>query len=143
MLDQSTAAGYAAFILRVSMGILFVIHGGLKLLVFGPAGTVGYFASLGLPAIAAHATIAAEIGGGILLILGLFSRWVALALVPLMLGTIVLVHGDKGFFFSAPGGGWEYPAFWTVTLLVQALLGDGAFALRAGAAAPRFAAAAR
>lgn len=143
MLDQNAAADYAAFVLRVTMGILFVIHGGLKLFVFGPVGTVGYFASLGLPAIAAYATIAAEMGGGILLIVGLFSRWVSLALVPVMLGTIVLVHGAKGFFFSAPGGGWEYPAFWTVALIVQALLGDGAFALRLGTPVPRMAAATR
>jgi putative oxidoreductase len=40
------------------------------------------------------------------------------------------VPGAAGFFFSNPHGGWEYPAFWIVAPLVQALLGDGAYALR-------------
>jgi putative oxidoreductase len=40
------------------------------------------------------------------------------------------VHGGNGFFFTNAGGGWEFPAFWAIALLVQALLGDGAYALR-------------
>ena len=55
------------------------------------------------------------------------------SLVPIMLGA-TWAHVDNGWLFSAPKGGWEYPAFWTVTLVVQALLGEGAFALRLGAA---------
>jgi len=124
--------GYAALLLRVSLGLLFVIHGAFKIFVFTPAGVVRMFGNLGLPEPLAYATIAFEILGGAALILGLFTRWVALAFVPLMLGIIVLVHGSKGFLFSAPGGGWEFPAFWTVALVVQALLGDGAHALRRG-----------
>jgi putative oxidoreductase len=50
-------------------------------------------------------------------------------LVPILLGAIVTVHGAAGFFFSNAHGGWEYPAFWAVALVAQALLGDGAFAL--------------
>jgi putative oxidoreductase len=46
-----------------------------------------------------------------------------------MLGTIVLVHGKNGFFFTNKDGGWEYPAFWVVGLVVLALLGDGAAAM--------------
>jgi putative oxidoreductase len=79
-------------------------------------------------------TFAAELVGGILLILGVRTRWVALALVPIMLGA-TWAHAGNGWVFSAPKGGWEYPAFWTVTLFVQALLGDGAYALRFGGAA--------
>ena len=60
---------------------------------------------------------------------GIGSRWVALALVPLIAGTIVLVHGRNGCLFSNKDGGWEYPAFWIVGLLVLAALGDGAAAL--------------
>jgi len=40
------------------------------------------------------------------------------------------VHGAAGFFFTNPHGGWEFPAFWSIALIVQALLGDGAYALR-------------
>jgi putative oxidoreductase len=65
----------------------------------------------------------------VLLIAGVHVRTVSLALVPVLLGA-TWVHAGNGWLFSAPNGGWEYPAFWTVTLVVQALLGDGRFALR-------------
>ena len=88
-----------------------------------------FFASLGLPSELAYVTIAAEIIGGLALIAGFRTRIVALALTPILLGAIVLVHGSAGFFFNNANGGWEYPAFWIVALVAQALLGDGAFAL--------------
>ena len=52
----------------------------------------------------------------------------------MLLGTIVTVHAANGFFFDAPKGGWEYPAFWITALVAQALIGEGAFALRPSAA---------
>ncbi|MDP5305852.1 DoxX family protein [Paracoccus spongiarum] len=115
----------AALILRVAMGVLFLAHAGLKIFVFTPAGTAQFFASIGLPGALAWVVIAAELLGGLALILGYRTRLVALALVPVMLGTIAFSHGAKGFFFSNEGGGWEYPAFWTLALIVQALLGSG------------------
>lgn len=123
-------ADLAATILRVSMGILFLAHAGLKLFIFTPPGTAAYFASLGLPGPLAYVVIAAELFGGIALILGVYSRWVSLALAPILLGSIYAPHGAAGFIFSNEGGGWEFPAFWAVTLVVQALLGDGAYALK-------------
>ncbi len=121
--------GVAALLLRLSLGIMFYAHAWLKIKVFTPAGTAKYFESLGVPGWLAYATMAAEIAGGTLLILGIETRWVALALVPLILGTIVLVHGKNGWVFTNKDGGWEYPAFWAVGLLVLALLGDGSAAL--------------
>jgi putative oxidoreductase len=53
---------------------------------------------------------------------------VSLALIPILLGA-TLQHAGNGWLFNVTGGGWEYPAFWTVTLLVQAGLGAGAWAL--------------
>ncbi len=129
MIDQRTAP-YAALVLRLALGLMFVAHGALKLFVFTPAGTVGYFASLGLPAIFAYLTIAAELGGGVLLLLGVATRPVALALIPLLIGAGVLGHGGNGWVFSNQGGGWEYPAFLVVAAVVQVLLGDGAAALK-------------
>lgn len=126
-------ADLAATLLRVTLGGLFLAHSGLKLFVFSPAGTAGYFASLGLPGALAYLVIAAELLGGIALILGIYGRWVSLALVPILLGAIYAPHGAAGFFFSNEGGGWEFPAFWAVTLVVQALLGDGAYALKRAA----------
>lgn len=124
-------APYAALLLRFALAGLFSAHAGLKLFVFKPAGTVGFFKSLGLPGWLAYVTIAAEILGAAALVFGIWPRLVALALVPLMLGTIVTVHGKAGFFFTNPNGGWEFPAFWTVGLIVLALLGDGTLTLAA------------
>ena len=128
MTDTQTSA-YGALVLRVALGVLFLAHAGLKLFVFTPAGTVAFFGSLGLPAAFAYATIAAELFGGVALILGLWTRAVSLALIPILVGAIVMVHGKAGFFFTNAGG-WEFIAFWIVALVAQALIGEGAFALR-------------
>lgn len=64
-----------------------------------------------------------------MLILGVGARWVALALITELIGTIVLVHGANGWLFSNEGGGWEYPLFLIMASLALGLLGDGAFAL--------------
>lgn len=143
MIDSRTAS-YAALLLRVTMGVLFLAHAGLKLFVFTPAGTAQFFGSIGLPGALAYIVMLAEIVGGIALILGIQTRWVALALMPILLGAIFTVHLAAGFFFNNPNGGWEYPAFWALMLAVQALLGDGAYALRpsvmpSAAAQPRHA----
>lgn len=136
MIDARTAP-YAALLLRVALGTLFLAHAWFKLFVFTPAGTVAFFGSLGLPAVVAYLTILAEIAGGVALILGVMTRWVSLALAPVLLGAVILVHLPNGFFFfTAPEGGWEYPAFWGLALLCQALLGDGAFSLRRTMAKP-------
>ena len=130
MLDTRTAP-YAVTLLRIALGVLFLIHVGLKVFVFTPAGTAQFFGSLGLPPTLAYLIIAIELVGGVALILGIYSRIAALALIPGMVGTIVMVHGPAGFFFYNPHDGWEFPAFWIVGLLSVSLLGDGAFALRA------------
>ena len=129
MIDTRTAP-YAAFLLRVTLGLLFLAHAGLKLFVFTPAGTAQFFGSLGLPPALAYLVIAAETLGGIALVLGIYSRLVALALTPILLGAIVTVHGAAGFFFSNPNGGWEFLALWVVGLVGVALLGDGAYAVK-------------
>jgi putative oxidoreductase len=129
MIDPRTAP-YAALVLRASLGALFLAHAGLKLFVFTPAGTAQFFGSVGLPPVLAYVTIAAEVLGGLALVLGIWTRVVAGLLTPILLGAIFTVHGGAGFFFDNPHGGWEYPAFWAVSLTVQALLGDGVYALR-------------
>ena len=127
-LDNRTAP-YAVTLLRVTLGALFLVHAAVKIFVFTPAGTAAFFGKLGLPPELAYLTIAAEVIGGGALIFGVYARLAALALVPLLLGTIITVHGHNGFFFTNAQGGWEYPAVWSVALIAQALLGDGAFAL--------------
>ncbi len=129
---ETRTAPYAALLLRVSLGLMFIAHSVLlKLVVFSLPGTAQYFGSLGLPPALAYLVFAAEAVGGLALILGIQTRWVAAALIPVLLGA-TWVHAGNGWVFSNAGGGWEYPAFLIVALVVQMLLGDGAHALRLG-----------
>ncbi len=135
MTDLRTAP-YAALLLRVSLGALFLAHAGVKLFVFTPAGTAAFFGSVGLPPALAYAVIAAEVVGGVALLLGVWTRAVALVLAPILVGAIVTVHGANGWLFTALNGGWEFPALWAVALVTLALVGDGAMALAPTPALP-------
>ena len=126
---DTLTAPYGILLLRLSLGALFLAHALLKLRVFTVAGTVKYFESLGLPGFLAYVTIAAELGGAAALVFGIWPRYVALLLVPLLLGTIVTVHGKNGWLFSNKDGGWEFPAFWAMALVILFLLGDGPWVL--------------
>lgn len=120
---------YAALVLRVGLGLMFIAHGLLKVLVFTLPGTAGFFESVGFPGWTAYLVAYAEIGGGVLLLSGFAVRAVSLALVPVLLGATV-VHLGNGWVFSNANGGWEYPAFLTLAAVVQALLGPGKYAVR-------------
>ncbi|MGP9797713.1 DoxX family protein [Halomonas sp. 86] len=119
---------HAIALLRLSLGVMALAHGLTKVFVFTLPGTVAYFESLGLPSVIAYLTILGEVGGGLALILGIYTRWISLAMIPLLLGA-TSVHLGNGWAFTNAGGGWEFPAFWTVALLVQAGLGGGSFTL--------------
>jgi putative oxidoreductase len=134
-MTDSRNPAIAATLLRVSLGTLFIAHALLKYFVFTLPGTAQFFASLGLPGVLGYATFAVELVGGALLLAGVGTRIVALALVPVLLGA-TWAHSGNGWVFSAPNGGWEYPAFWTIALVVQALLGDGAYAFSPSRRAP-------
>jgi len=127
MIDDRTAP-YAALILRIALGAMFIAHALLKVFVVTLPGTVQFFESLGLPGALAYATVAAELVGGAMLILGIATRWVAALLIPVLLGA-TWAHVPNGWLFTAPKGGWEYPAFLSVAAFAQALLGDGAYSL--------------
>ncbi|MTH65373.1 DoxX family protein [Paracoccus shanxieyensis] len=122
-------ADIAAFVLRVSTGAVFLVHGLTKLFVFTPSGTAGYFQSLGLPGALGYLTMLIEILGGLALIAGIATRWVSLVMVPVLLGAALFAHAGNGFTFSNPGGGWEYPVLWAVVMGALSLLGDGAWSL--------------
>lgn len=127
MIDNRTAP-YAALLLRLALGVMFLAHGLLKVFVFTLPGTVQFFGSIGLPAALAYFTVFAEIAGGVALLVGWQTRAVSLALVPILLGAL-WAHAGNGWLFTAQNGGWEYPAFLAIAALVQALLGDGVGAL--------------
>lgn len=131
-LDPRTAP-YAALVLRLALGAVMVAHALLKVLVFTLPGTAAFFAQHGFPGWTAYPVMILELSGGLALILGLHARWVAAALIPVMLGAL-LVHLPNGWVFTNPDGGWEYVAFLIAALAAQALLGDGALALRSSQA---------
>ena len=135
--EHTTAVAYGALLLRVALGTMYLTHGVvLKWMTFGLDGTAKFFESIGLPGPLASATILAELVGGVMLILGIQSRWVALALTPILLGAL-WVHAGNGWVFTAQGGGWEYPLYLIVLSAVQALVGDGAHALSPSRPLPR------
>ena len=127
MIDSRTAP-YAAFVLRVTLGVMFIAHALLKYYVFTLPGTAKFFESLGLPGPLAYLTFFAELIGGALILAGVYSRWVSAALIPILIGA-TWAHAGNGWVFTAANGGWEYPAFLTIAAAVQALLGDGKYTL--------------
>lgn len=136
MIDALTAP-YGVLLLRLCLGAMFLAHGFYKWRVDTVAATVAFFKSIHLPGWFANATITAELVGGVCLIVGIYPRVVALLLAPVMIGTIVKVHGKNGWRFTNQGGGWEYPAFWTAALFAVFLGGDGALTLIASPPIPR------
>lgn len=128
MIDNRLAP-YAFLLLRLSLGILFFIHAGIKIFIFTLAGTAGFSNSLGVPDWMAYVTMSWEVLGATALVLGIWPRFAALAVIPVLLGVIASVLLPAGFFFSNLSGGWEFPALWIVGLLTVALAGDGPLAV--------------
>lgn len=122
---------YGATLLRITLGVIFVMHAYLALFVYGVRGTVQFQRSLGLPLpeVSAWYLILAHGVGGLLLVLGLFTRWAALANLPIMAGAFFLVHLKEGFFMG-PRGGYEYVLLVLAATLALVFLGPGALALR-------------
>ncbi len=127
-MTPQTHIDHAAAALRISTGVLFLAHGWMKVSAFTIPGTVAFFESLGLPGFLAYLTILAELVGGLALVLGVGTRIVSIALIPVLLGA-TWAHSGFGWSFSNQGGGWEYPLFWAVVQGVVAALGRGSFAL--------------
>jgi putative oxidoreductase len=125
---KSNSLDYGTLALRVALGGMFLSHGLVKLLVFTLPGTAAFFASVGFPAFTAYIVVPAEILAGIALLVGFQVRTVALAGLPILIGTVV-AHAGNGWLFSSPKGGWEYPVYLIVTSLAVALLGGGRIAV--------------
>lgn len=128
MIDPRTGP-WAVFVLRVALGIMFLTHSiVLKVGQLTLPGTAEVFVSLGLPGGLAYVVCGVEIFGGMLLVMGVQSRWVALGMIPILIGA-TWAHWDHGWLFLNDGGGWEYPFYLAVLAMAQALLGDGRLAL--------------
>lgn len=136
-MSKSSNGAYAALVLRVFMGVMFVAYGfQINTLGYSPTAFARYIVPVGYPALLGFIIILVEVFGeamvvlgGLMLVLGLWSRWVALAALPILIGAI-LEHLPNGWVFSNLHGSWSCPAFWTAALIVQILLGDGAYALK-------------
>ncbi len=121
----------APFILRVVLGAIFAMHGWQKLSQMGLDGTAGFLGGLGfpIPGVFAALLIAAELGGGILLILGLFSHWAAKVLAVVAIVALFTVHISKGFFVDA--GGYEFILLILAATLSVLITGPGKYSLDA------------
>jgi len=121
--------GYGIALLRVSLGLMFIAHSVLlKHFIYTLPGTAQYFESIGLPGPLAYVVFWTEAIGGVLLVLGVGTRYAGAALLPILVGA-TWAHAGNGWVFSNANGGWEYPLYLTVLAAAQVLLGEGAFAL--------------
>ena len=126
---MSSRQNVALAMVRAIVGVVFLAHGLQKLFVFHYGGVVGAFHQMGIPApgISAALALTAETLGGLLLLIGLFTRLAAVPVAFTMLVAIVQVHLRHGFF--AQGGGYEYPLTLLVATMALAIGGGGAFAV--------------
>ena len=120
----------ALTVLRVILGVTFIMHGGQKLFVYGLEGVAGGFAGMGipLPAVMAPAVALTEFIGGAALLVGLLTRVAAVGIALVMVGAIFTAHIQAGFF--APGG-YEFPLMLLATAIALAFTGAGPVSLDA------------
>jgi putative oxidoreductase len=127
--------GISELLLRVVCGGLLIPHGMQKLFgLFGGniEGTAGFFSNMGLePAMAlAYYIGTLEVVGGILLVIGLFTRLVAVQVLGFMLVAAFWVHWGVGGYFWTDGG-LEYPLMWAAVALFLVIRGGGAMSVDA------------
>lgn len=125
---STTQMDTALLILRLVIGVIFIAHGGQKLLVFGIEGLQGAFAQMGIPAAGVIAPLVAigELTGGIALVAGVLTRLVGVGLAVIMLGAILIAHAPAGFF--APDG-FEFPLVLLGGALALAVAGAGGWSV--------------
>jgi putative oxidoreductase len=130
-------APWGTLLLRLDIGVVYVMHGYLALMVLGPQAVAGYITRMGYPPSLAQALawylVVAHLVGGILIILGLWTRWAALANVPPMASAVFLLHFRQGFFMTPVSptavGGFEFSLTVLVATIALVLLGSGALSV--------------
>lgn len=128
ILDEKWAP-YGAFAIRIALGTMWVAHALLKWFVYTIPGFAAWLETQGLPGAFAWPVFILILVGGLAILLGIYVRYVALLLIPILL-VITWTHYPNGWLHINPGGGWEFPVFLIVTSLACGLMGDGAFAMK-------------
>lgn len=121
---------WAALILRLMIGAIFVSHGYQKWFEWGIDSVVENFGKMGVPfpSVSAYACATTEFLGGILLLVGFNARMAAALLSVVMAGAIITVHPpafDKPFFNLIAEGGMELPLSLLAGCMAIALNGGG------------------
>jgi putative oxidoreductase len=118
----------ALAVLRVVLGITFIMHGGQKLFVYGFDGVTGAFGQMGIPAPGFFGPFVGfvEFFGGIAIALGLLTRLAALGVGSTMVVALLTVHLTQGFFNP---GGVEFPLALLASAIALVLAGAGAYSV--------------
>jgi len=127
-MNSSRTAQYAPLLLRLVLGSLFIAHLYWKFAIRGLSRWWAGFASGGYPWFVPWYVLSAELAGALLLIPGIYARWVSLYALPMMLGGAQYWAVRKGFYFTSAGA--ELPLVWSLLLVLQVMLGDGPYRLR-------------
>ncbi len=128
MQQRNVAYATAMLLLRLAIGSVMIAHGWAKIH-HGVSHHVQFVQSLGMPGWLAYASVAAELGGGLLVVVGLLTRLASLVILIDMLVAIFKVHLPNGLTGAGPGkAGFEFPMVLAVISLVLLLLGAGPIA---------------
>lgn len=129
-MNSSRSARYAPLLLRLVLGSLFIAHLYWKFAIF-PGGLPRWWDNLstGYAWFVPWYVLSAELAGALLIIPGIYACWASLYALPMMLGAAQFWATRKGFYFTA--GGAELPLVWSMLLVLQVMLGDGPYRLRA------------
>jgi putative oxidoreductase len=129
MIKKLVAASYGALLLRLLLGGLFIAHLYRKFAISGFDNWWDGLSTAGYPAWVLAYTLSAEFACAVMITLGIHSRWASLYAFPFMVGATIHWFTRKGFFFT--DAGYELPLVWAVLLIVQGLVGDGAYSVGA------------
>ena len=122
---MGTSRSFTSLVARVILGFIFIMHGWQKLHTNGIDATTKFFTSqyIPMPTVAAYYATYVELVGGILLILGILMPLVSILLIADMIGAIIYVHADKGFWNF--DGGYEFPLALIAALVAVGLVDTG------------------
>ncbi len=124
-MDMSKTSGtdIALLLIRVGLALVFLAHGWAK--ITDISSTIGFFASLQVPAFLAYVVAYGEFIGGLLMLLGVGTGWAGVLLAAIMVGAIALVKLSKGFV-----GGYEFDLMLFLSAIAISLAGAGQYTVK-------------